>query len=120
MRADELPQVNANPDRVEQVLVILLDNAMKYTPEGGQVAVEAESDDEKVTLSVRDTGIGIEPADQPYVFDRFYKVDRAHTGLGSGLGLSIASELIKSMGETIWLKSAPGEGSSFSFTLKRA
>ncbi len=120
MRADELPQVNANPDRVEQVLVILLDNAMKYTPEGGQVSVEAESDDEKVTLSVRDTGIGIDPADQPYVFDRFYKVDRAHTGLGSGLGLSIASELIKSMGETIWLKSAPGEGSTFFFTLKRA
>ncbi len=120
MRADELPQVNANPDRVEQVLVILLDNAMKYTPEGGQVSVEAESDDEKVTLSVRDSGIGIDPADQPYVFDRFYKVDRAHTGLGSGLGLSIASELIKSMGETIWLKSAPGEGSTFFFTLKRA
>ncbi len=120
MLMGELPQVNANPDRVEQVLVILLDNAMKYTPEGGQVSVEAESDDEKVTLCVRDTGIGIDPADQPYVFDRFYKVDRAHTGLGSGLGLSIASELIKSMGETIWLKSAPGEGSRFFFTLKRA
>jgi len=120
MLAGDLPQVNANPDRVEQVLVILLDNAMKYTPEGGRVCVEAKSDDEKVTLCVRDTGIGIDPADQPYVFDRFYKVDRAHTGLGSGLGLSIASELIKSMGEKIWLKSAPGEGSSFFFTLKRA
>lgn len=120
MLAGELPQVYANPDRVEQVLVILLDNAMKYTPEGGRVFVEAECDDEKVTLCVRDTGIGIDPADQPYVFDRFYKVDRAHTGLGSGLGLSIASELIKSMGEKIWLKSAPGEGSSFFFTLKRA
>ncbi len=120
MRAGELPQVLSNPDRVEQVLVILLDNAMKYTPEGGTVAVDAQYDDEKVILCVADTGIGIDPADQPYVFDRFYKVDRAHTGLGSGLGLSIASELMKSMGETMWLKSEPGEGSRFYFTLKRA
>ena len=119
-RAGDLPQVLANPDRVEQVLVILLDNAMKYTPEGGRVAVEAEVDDEKVTLCVADTGIGIDPEDQPYVFDRFYKVDRAHTGLGSGLGLSIASELMKAMGETLWLKSEPGVGSRFYFTLKRA
>jgi len=119
-RARELPQVLANPDRVEQVLVILLDNAMKYTPEGGRVAVEAKVDDEKVTLCVADTGVGIDPADQPYVFDRFYKVDRAHTGLGSGLGLSIASELMKAMGETLWLKSEPGKGSRFYFTLKRA
>jgi signal transduction histidine kinase len=118
--AGDLPQVLANPDRVEQVLVILLDNAMKYTPEGGRVAVEAEFDDEKVILCVADTGIGIDPADQPYVFDRFYKVDRAHTGLGSGLGLSIASELMKAMGETLWLQSEPGKGSRFYFTLKRA
>ncbi len=118
-RAGELPQVLSNPDRVEQVLVILLDNAMKYTPEGGSVAVEAEYDEEKVTLCVADTGIGIDPADQPYVFDRFYKVDRAHSGLGSGLGLSIASELMKSMGEAMWLKSEVGKGSRFYFTLKR-
>jgi len=118
-RTGALPQVNANPDRVEQVLVILLDNAMKYTSEGGRVAVEAEYDDEKVTLSVADTGVGIDPADQPYVFDRFYKVDRSHSGLGSGLGLSIASELMKSMGETMWLASEVGKGSKFSFTLKR-
>jgi len=120
MHAGDLPLVLSNPDRVEQVLVILLDNAMKYTPEGGTVAVEGSFDDEKVTLCVSDTGIGINPADQPYVFDRFYKVDRAHTGLGSGLGLSIASELMKSMGETMWLKSEPGAGSKFFFTLKRA
>ena len=119
-RAGELPQVLSNPDRVEQVLVILLDNAMKYTPEGGRVTVEADYNDEKVTLCVADNGIGIDPVDQPYVFDRFYKVDRAHSGLGSGLGLSIASELTKAMGETMWLKSEPGKGSRFYFTLKRA
>lgn len=119
-RVKDCPMVSSNPDRVEQVLVILLDNAMKYTPEGGSVAIEAEAGDEKVTLCVADTGIGIDPADQPYVFDRFYKVDRAHTGLGSGLGLSIASELMKSMGEALWLTSEVGVGSRFYFTLKRA
>jgi signal transduction histidine kinase len=118
-RAGELPEVHSNPDRVEQVLVILLDNAMKYTPEGGRVAVEASFDDEKVTMCVADTGIGIDPADQDCVFDRFYKVDRAHSGLGSGLGLSIANELMKSMGEAMWLTSEVDKGSKFYFTLKR-
>ncbi len=113
------PDVLSNPDRVEQVLVILIDNAIKYTPEGG-VTLSAAWDDERVLLSVGDTGIGIDPQDQPYVFDRFYKVDKAHSGMGSGLGLSIASELLKLMGEEIRLTSQPNEGSTFSFTLKRA
>ncbi|MEA5065060.1 MAG: ATP-binding protein, partial [Eubacteriales bacterium] len=116
----DCPKVLANPDRLEQLLVILLDNAMKYTPEGGRVSVEATWSKHAVTLCVRDTGIGIDPRDQPYVFDRFYKADKAHSGLGSGLGLSIASELIAQMGERIWLESAPGEGSAFCFTLRRA
>ncbi|MDL2206419.1 cell wall metabolism sensor histidine kinase WalK [Eubacteriales bacterium OttesenSCG-928-N13] len=116
----EVPEVLSNPDRVEQVLVILLDNAMKYTPEGGSVHLSATWDQDKVIISVADTGIGIDPADQPYVFDRFYKVDKAHSGLGSGLGLSIASELLRMMGEEIKLTSVPGEGSIFSFTLKRS
>ncbi len=116
----DCPPVLANPDRLEQILVILLDNAMKYTPEGGSVFVEAAFDKYEVTLCVRDTGIGIAPEDQPYVFDRFYKVDKAHSGLGSGLGLSIASELAQQMGERIWLTSFPGHGSSFCFTVKRA
>lgn len=116
----QLPAVLANPDRVEQVLVILLDNAMKYTPEGGRVSIGASCDENKITLCVRDTGVGIDPQDQPYVFDRFYKVDRAHSSLGSGLGLSIASELIKFMGEKIYLESQKGSGTAFFFTLKRA
>lgn len=70
---------------MEELLIILLDNAIKYT-EKGSVSVSAVWDDELVRLSVRDTGIGIAEEDLPYVFDRFYKVDKAHSGKGSGLG----------------------------------
>ena len=112
----QCPPVYANADRVEQMLIILLDNAIKYT-EKGSVAVSADWDDEKVTLHIADTGIGIEEQDLPYVFDRFYKVDKAHSGKGSGLGLSIARELLKRMDEDIWVESEKGVGTTFSFTL---
>lgn len=111
------PEVYSNPDRVEQLMVILLDNAIKYTPEGGTVSVGASWNADKVTLFVRDTGIGISKKDLPYVFDRFYKVDKAHSGRGSGLGLSIARELLHWMGEDIWVNSKEGSGSTFSFTV---
>ena len=114
----DCPSVYANPDRVEQLFIILLDNAIKYT-EQGSVNVRVEWDEEKVTLSVRDTGIGIAAEDLPYVFDRFYKVDKAHSGKGSGLGLSIAKELLNRMDEQIWVESVQGEGSTFSFTIHR-
>ncbi len=117
---EDCPMVLTNADRLEQVLVILLDNAMKYTPEGGTVRILSKWNAEQVTLTVADTGIGIDEKDQPYVFDRFYKVDKAHSGLGSGLGLSIAKEMIELMGEKIWVESQPGKGSAFSFTLRRA
>ncbi len=114
----ECPMVYANADRVEQMLIILLDNAIKYTEEGS-VSVSATWDAEKVIISVRDTGVGIDEEDLPYVFDRFYKVDKAHSGKGSGLGLSIACELLKRMNEDIWVSSEKGQGSEFSFTLHR-
>ena len=101
---------------MEQLLIILLDNAIKYT-EQGAVAVSADWDAGKVTLHVKDTGIGIEEEDLPYVFDRFYKVDKAHSGKGSGLGLSIARELLRRMDEDIWVASEKGAGTEFSFTL---
>ena len=110
------PQVYANADRVEQMLIILLDNAIKYTEEG-YVAVSAQWDEEKVVMTVSDSGIGIDEADLPYVFDRFYKVDKAHSGKGSGLGLSIARELLKQMDEEIWVTSEKGRGTAFSFTI---
>lgn len=116
---DNCPCVMANPDRVEQILVILLDNAMKYTPEGGSLRLGAQWDEEKVTLSVQDSGVGISPDDLPYVFDRFYKVDKSHSGRGSGLGLSIAREILARMGGRIWVESTVGKGSCFYFTLRR-
>lgn len=121
---EQCPMVVSNADRVEQVLVILLDNAIKYTrisrPEGGKITLGGRVGQRRLTLFVRDNGIGISPADQPYVFDRFYKVDKSHSGLGSGLGLSIAREILNGMGEDIDVKSTPGEGSEFYFTLKLA
>ena len=112
------PDVLANADRVEQVLVILLDNAMKYTPEGGEISLDVRTEDDRAVVSVSDTGIGIAEADLPYVFDRFYKADKSRTGSsGSGLGLSIAREILHGMGERIYVTSRPGRGSSFSFTL---
>ena len=114
----QCPPVYANADRVEQMLIILVDNAIKYT-EQGSVTVWADWDDARVVIHVKDTGIGIEENDLPYVFDRFYKVDKAHSGKGSGLGLSIARELLKRMDEDIWVTSEKGEGTEFSFTLHR-
>ena len=114
----QCPPVYANADRVEQMLIILVDNAIKYTEEGS-VSVSADWDDERVGMHVKDTGIGIEEIDLPYVFDRFYKVDKAHSGKGSGLGLSIAKELLKRMDEEIWVTSEKGKGTEFSFTLHR-
>ena len=116
---EDLPSVWGNPDRTQQVLIVLLDNAFKYTPEGGVVTLSACAEGDVVRVRVRDTGVGIPAADLPHVFDRFYKVDKAHSGKGSGLGLSIASELLKRMGEEIWVTSEQGRGSEFSFTIAR-
>ena len=114
----DCPRVYSNPDRVEQMLIILLDNAIKYTEEGS-VGVHVSWDEEMVYITVHDSGIGISEEDIPYVFDRFYKVDKAHSGKGSGLGLSIAKELLNKMNEAIWVDSIKGEGSAFTFTVHR-
>ena len=118
----ELPTVMGNPDRVEQILVILLDNAKKYTPAGKSITIltdyiEAEK---KVYISVADTGAGIHEYDIGHIFDRFFKADRARGKKGSGLGLSIAKELLTYMGETITVTSKYEEGSTFTFTLTKA
>ena len=115
----KLPEVNSNPDRVEELLVILLDNAIKYT-EKGSVTVGAKVESDKIIFSVSDTGRGISKQDQEYIFERFFKVDKAHSGMGSGLGLSIAREVLAAMGESIWVCSEEGKGSEFAFTVKRA
>ena len=117
---DGLPQVFGNPDRTQQVLIALLDNAFKYTPEGGTVTLSAAVEDGMVRVTVRDTGIGISREDLPHVFDRFYKADKSHHGPGTGLGLAIAFEIMKNLGEAMTVESEIGQGSSFSFTLHTA
>ena len=113
----ELPPVLGNADRTQQVLIALLDNAFKYSAEGGTVTLSAVVDGSVIRVTVRDTGIGISPEDLPHVFDRFYKADKSHGGKGTGLGLAIAYEIMKQLGEEMKVDSVLGEGSAFMFTL---
>ncbi len=115
---DDLPAVQADPDRVSQVLRNLLVNALRYTPAGGTVTVDAGSAGGMVEVAVADTGAGIDPRDLPHIFERFWRADPARVRMGStGLGLSIAQSLIEAQGGRIWAESAPGQGSTFRFTL---
>ncbi len=119
---DKLPTVVGNPDRVNQILVILLDNAKKYTPKGGSITITSDYNEEigKVYISVSDTGQGIHEYDINHIFERFFKADRARGKKGTGLGLSIAKELLTYMGEDITVESEYGHGTKFTFTLKKA
>ena len=122
--APELPLANIDPDRVEQVLVNLMHNAIKFNQPGGRVVVRARPDEEGwLQVSVEDTGSGIPSDDLPRIFERFYKVDKARSGGsegGTGLGLAIAKHIIQAHGGRIWAESAVGAGSSFNFTLPSA
>ena len=114
---DPLPDIRSNEDRLAQVLTIFLDNARKFTPEGGVVTLGAEKTDAGTRFFVRDTGIGMDEETQRLAFDRFHQAERSHSGKGSGLGLSIAKEVLQKMGVEITLKSALGKGSEFSFVI---
>lgn len=114
---EKLPMIIGNADRTQQVLVVLLDNAFKYTPEGGFVRLSAQIEESIVRVSVSDNGVGIAEEDLPHVFERFYKADKSHHSHGTGLGLAIAYEIMKQLGEEMTVKSTIGEGSQFSFTL---
>lgn len=117
---EALPDVTGNPDRTQQVLIALLDNAFKYTPEGGMVTLSAALSGDVIRISVTDTGVGISEADLPHVFDRFYKVDKSHHSKGTGLGLAIAYEIMRQLGEEMTVESELGKGTRFSFTLHTA
>ena len=114
---EPLPDILSNEDRLSQVLTIFLDNARKYTPEGGSVTVGAEKAESGVRFFVRDTGIGMDQETQRLAFERFHQAERGRSDKGSGLGLSIAREILQKMGVSIDLRSAPGEGSEFSFVI---
>lgn len=114
---DGLPLVIADSSRIEQVLVNLIHNAIKFTKPGGSISVSAYPDGQNVTITVRDTGVGIQPEILPRIFERFYKVDRARSSGGTGLGLSIARHIIQAHGGRIWAESVVNQGSTFFFTL---
>lgn len=116
--AMETPDALTDPDRIEQVLVILLDNAMRYTPEGGSITLELRNG-KRMLVSVRDTGCGIPAEDIPHLFERFYKVDKSRNEGGTGLGLSIAHFIMEKLGEHITVDSEVGKGTCFTFTVKR-
>lgn len=110
-------KVFTNYNRIIQVLVILLDNAFKFTDEEGTVSISIEKEDEFIKVIVSDTGVGIDKEDLPFVFDRFYKVDKSRKSEGTGIGLSIASEIMSRLNENIYVESEMGKGSRFIFTL---
>jgi two-component system phosphate regulon sensor histidine kinase PhoR len=114
-----LPDVAADGRRLQEVLQNLLDNAIQYTPQGGKIVLSAEAGNDEVLFTVADTGIGIPQADQPRIFERFYRVDvaRSREAGGTGLGLSIAKHLVEAHGGRIWVESEVGAGSKFHFAV---
>jgi signal transduction histidine kinase len=116
-----LPEINMDPDRIIQVLNNLVGNAIKFSSDNGRVIIEAAlcKEDRQVEVSVSDNGIGISKEDIPRVFDKFFQVgERISTDLnGTGIGLSIAKEIVELHGGTIWAESQKGQGAKFSFRL---
>jgi len=119
---EDLPRVLADRDRLAQVLINLLDNAVKFTPEGGRIEIRARSGPGKIMVSVEDNGVGIPPQDLGRIFERFYRVERSRDRRvgGTGLGLAIAKHLVQAMGGTIEVESRPGSGTTFHVSLPAA
>src|SRR6185369_2730579 len=115
--ANDLPNVQIDSQRLEQVLVNLIHNAVKFTHPGGEIVLFADAGIGEVRFAVRDTGVGIPVDEVPRIFERFYRVDKSRTGNGTGLGLSIAKHIVEAHGGKIWVESREGEGSTFYFTI---
>jgi two-component system NtrC family sensor kinase len=116
--APHLSPSRGNPLRLRQVVHNLIDNAIKYTPAGGEVMIEASQEKDQIILQVRDSGIGIAPADQPYIFDKFYRSEAvvdSHTG--TGLGLSIVKSVVERHQGRVWVQSERGKGATFTVVL---
>jgi two-component system sensor histidine kinase ResE len=120
--AENLPAVMGNRNRIQQVLINLLGNAVSFTPAGGKITLAAVPAAEMVRISVSDTGVGIPPEEQEKIWARFHKVDKARTRRfgGTGLGLSIVKQIVETHGGTVGLESTPGQGSTFHLTLNKA
>ena len=114
--------IDCDEQKIKQLILILVDNAIKYTPNGGSVVVRLGNiDSHKVIFSVSDSGIGIEPEDQKKIFERFFRVDKARSREmgGNGLGLSIATEILRIHDGKISVNSEPGRGTKFTVELRR-
>jgi signal transduction histidine kinase len=115
---EDLPALHVDPERIAQVLGNLVSNALRFTPEGGEILLGARPQQGAVQLLVQDSGEGIAPEDLPHIFKRFYQGDKARAGDGeSGLGLAIAKSLVEMLGGEIAAESTPGEGATFIITL---
>lgn len=111
------PTLIADPLRFKQILLNLLSNSIKFTPEGGQIHIEVKMNVEAVTISVTDTGIGIPKEEHSAVFDKFHQIGNKGISEGTGLGLAITKALVEQHGGSISLDSQPGKGSCFTFTI---
>jgi signal transduction histidine kinase len=110
--------MRGNPIRLRQMLDNLLGNAIKYTPEGGDISIEMKAQSEQVILRLLDSGPGIPPSDQPHIFEKFYRAGNVPKGVGgSGLGLAIVKSIVDSHHGRIWVESLLGQGSTFTVVL---
>ncbi len=114
----DIPQMRGNPIRLRQMLDNLIGNAIKYTPESGEITVEVEAQSDQVILRISDSGPGIPPADQPHIFEKFYRASNVPKGVGgSGLGLAIVKSIVDNHQGRIWVDSLLGQGSAFTVVL---
>jgi two-component system phosphate regulon sensor histidine kinase PhoR len=118
--AEDLPKVEVDSQRLEQVLVNLIHNAVKFTHPGGEIVLSAEPVHGSVRFAVQDSGVGIPAEEVSRIFERFYRVDKSRTGSGTGLGLSIAKHIVEAHKGKIWAESVEGEGSTFFFSIPTA
>ena len=116
---DFLPVILVDPDKIGQVFVNLLHNAIKFTPPGGAVKVRVQDNSSDITFSVEDTGIGIDSNSVNRIFERFYKTDPARSTGGTGLGLSITKHIIEAHNGKVWVESELGIGSKFFFSIPK-
>jgi two-component system phosphate regulon sensor histidine kinase PhoR len=120
-KPSSFPEFRSDADLIEQILINLLDNAVKYSADGGQIIVKLEDLSDRIRISVSDEGIGIPEKDIPRIFERFYRVDkdRSRKTGGTGLGLAIVKHLVENMNGQISVESTEGKGSTFAFTLAK-
>jgi len=118
--AGELPLVSVDAELVQMVIAHLIDNALKYSPRGAPISVGAQVSGDLVVIDVTDRGAGITEEEQSRIFDKFYRGTKERNLKGTGMGLAIAREIIRAHGQEIWVRSKPGEGSEFSFSLPLA